>query len=75
MNKFKRHFINLIFPAFVFGTITGIFTALVVILYKLIAKFVIEFSEDSYACLGGKLFFIPVVLVVLYGVALLFALI
>ena len=41
MNKLKGYLINLIFPAVVFGLITGIFTAVVVILYKLVAKYVI----------------------------------
>lgn len=73
MNKLKGHFINLIFPAFIFGAITGIFTALVVILYKLIAKYVIAFSQDSYAFIKEKLYLIPLVLIVFFGIALLFS--
>ena len=56
MKNLKRHFINLIFPAFIFGAITGIFTALIVILYKLIAKYVIAFSQNSYVFLREKLY-------------------
>ena len=73
MNKFQRHFINLIFPAFVFGSITGIFTSLVIILYKLLAKFVIEFSENAYAFLSKALYIVPIVLVVLFGLSILFS--
>ena len=56
MNKFKGHFVNLIFPAFIFGAITGIFTAIIILLYKLAAKYVIAFSETSYGFLREKLY-------------------
>lgn len=73
MKNLKRHFINLIFPAFIFGAITGIFTALIVILYKLIAKYVIAFSQNSYVFLREKLYLIPLVLIAFFGIALLFS--
>ena len=73
MNKFKGHFVNLIFPAFIFGAITGIFTAIIILLYKLAAKYVIAFSETSYGFLREKLYIVPIVLIVLFFVALLFA--
>lgn len=73
MKKLKGYLVNLICPAFVFGSITGIITAGVVIVYKLLAKFVIEFSQDSYAFLRSKLYFIPLILIVFYGIALLFS--
>ncbi len=73
MKKLKGYFINLIFPAIIFGAITGIFTALVVVLYKFIAKLVINFSAGSYAFLRNKLYFIPLVLIFFYCVALLFS--
>lgn len=73
MNRLKRHFINLIFPAFIFGAITGILTALVVILYKFVAKHVIEFSQKSYTFLSGKLYLVLVILIAFYGIALLFS--
>ncbi len=72
MNKFKGYFINLIFPAFIFGSITGVLTGVVVIAYKLLAKIIISFSEDSYGFLRNKLYFIPLVLIGLYLVALIF---
>lgn len=73
MNNLKRHFINLIFPAFIFGAITGIFTALVVILYKLIAKYVIDFSQHFYVILREKFYLIPLVLIAFLVIALLFS--
>ena len=73
MNKLKRHFVNLIFPALIFGAITGMLTACVVILYKLLAKYVIEFSQGSYLFLREKLYLIPLVLIAFYFLAIFFA--
>lgn len=75
MKKLKGYFINLIFPAFIFGSITGMLTAGVVIFYKLAAKYVIAFSQDSYGFLRNKLYFIPLVLIAFYGIALLFSIV
>lgn len=75
MDKFKGYLVNLIFPAFIFGSITGILTAIVVVAYKFLAKCIIAFSEDSYAFLRSNLFYIPLILIGLYLIALLFALI
>ncbi len=73
MNRFKGYFVNLIFPAFIFGSITGVLTAGVVILYKLAAKYVINFSQDSYVFLRNNLLYIPLILLGLFFVALLFS--
>lgn len=73
MNKLKGRFFNLTFPAILFGAITGILTAVVIIAYKFVAKFVIAFSQDSYAFLRNKLYLIPLVLIGFYFIALLFA--
>ena len=73
MRKLKGYFSNLIFPAIIFGSITGVFTAVVVILYKLLAKLVINFSQNYYAFLRNKLYFIPLVLIAFYLFAILFA--
>ena len=73
MVKLKGHFSNLIFPAFIFGAITGVLTALVVILYKLVAKYVISGSKEFYLFLADRLYFIPLVLIVFFGIAFLFA--
>ncbi len=73
MRKMKGYFTNLIFPAIIFGSITGIFTAVVVVLYKLLAKWVIGFSQNYYHFLRGRLYFIPLILIVFYCLAVLFA--
>jgi len=57
-----QHFINLIFPAFVFGSITGILTAVMVSFYKLCAGRVIQLAEAGYAYLQAHLTYLPVVL-------------
>lgn len=74
MKKQTKHsFINLIFPAFIFGSITGILTALVVTLYKLCAKYVIRASEMGYHYLRAHWYWLPVVVAALLGISLLFA--
>ncbi len=67
--KTRRNFLNLIFPAIIFGAITGVLTAIVIMLYKLATKYVIAFSHDSYAFLRDKLYFIPLVLIAFYFIA------
>ena len=73
MNKYKNYFINLIFPAVIFGSVTGILTAVVITLYKLCAKHVIAASEAGYHFLRENLLWVIPVLAVLVGVAFLFA--
>ncbi len=72
-NHYKKYFINLMFPAFIFGSITGIFTAIVVLLYKLCAKYIISFSEKGYHYLGQNLYLIPIISVALLGLAFVLA--
>ena len=73
MRRLKGYFSNLVFPAIIFGSITGLFTAVVVVLYKLLAKIVIGFSQNYYSFLRGKLYFIPLVLIVFYFMAVMFS--
>ena len=73
MNKYKNYFINLIFPAVIFGSVTGILTAVVITLYKLCAKHVIAASEAGYHFLRENLLWVLPVLAVLVGVSFLFA--
>lgn len=73
MKKLKGHFVNLIFPALIFGAITGVLTACIIILYKFIAKHVIAFSQVAYEFLRNNLYFIPLILLALFFLALLFA--
>ena len=73
LKRYKSFFINLIFPAFIFGSITGIFTAIIVTLFKICAKYAIDFSGVGYDYLRTHLYLVPVVLIVLFGVAFLLA--
>ena len=73
MNKYKNYFINLMFPAVIFGSVTGILTAVVITLYKLCAKHVIAASEAGYHFLRQNLIYVLPVLAVLVGVSFLFA--
>ena len=73
MRRMKGYFSNLIFPAIIFGSITGLFTAVVVVLYKLLANLVINFSQTYYDFLRNKLYLIPLVLIVFYLMAVLFS--
>ncbi len=59
-------------PAVAFGALAGIFTSVVVNLYKLCAHFVIGWSHDGYAALRTHWYFIPLVLALMFGVAWLF---
>jgi H+/Cl- antiporter ClcA len=74
-NRREKFFANLIIPAFIFGGITGILTAIVILLYKLLATFVIGLSESSYHVFRERLYFIPVVILALFGLAILFSII
>ena len=65
--------IKLVVPTVLFGAITGIFTAALVVLYKFCAKHVIEFSQKGYEFLKVSPLWIPFVLVALFGIAFLFA--
>lgn len=46
--SFRTQLFNLMFPAVIFGSITGVLTSLVVLLYKVCAKYIISFSETGY---------------------------
>lgn len=71
--NYKNYFINLICPAFVFGSITGVLTALVITLYKKCAGLVIGISESGYGFLRSNPYWIPLVLVAFIGLAVLLA--
>ena len=71
--KYKGFILNLLVPALVFGFITGAFTSTVVILYKLCASYVIDFSEVAYSFLRSHLYLLPAVAVALLGVGWLLA--
>ncbi len=64
---------NLLMPALVFGFITGVITAIVVCLYKLCAKYIIYFSELAYEYLRGHAYFVPLVIIGVFGLSVLLA--
>ncbi len=74
-NRSKNFVVNLIFPALIFGSLTGALTALTVLVYKVCAKYVISASETGYHYLREHIYFVPVILVALLGVSFLFVLI
>ena len=66
MKRYKNYFINLICPAFVFGSITGILTSVVVTLYKVCASLVIKYSQLGYGFVREHLYIAPLVLIALF---------
>ena len=73
MKKYKNYFINLICPAFIFGSVTGILTAIIVMLYKVCATYIISFSEKGYELIREHPQFIPITIFALFGISFLFA--
>ncbi len=73
LSRYKSYIINLLVPAIVFGFITGTLTSIVVMLYKLCAKYIIRFSEEAYGYLREHLYFVPLVIIGLLGVSFLLA--
>ena len=73
ISGYKNYFVNLIFPAVVFGGFSGILTGAAVVFYKFCAAQVITWSEAGYALLRQRLWLLPVVLAALFGVAVVFA--
>lgn len=74
--KFKgyiNYFINLICPAFVFGSITGVLTALVITLYKKCASLVIGASEYGYDFLKNNPYWIALAVCFFVGLSVLLA--
>ena len=56
-----------------FGFITGTFTAIVVTLYKLCAKYVVGFAEEGYGFLKSHIYLLPVILIGVFGIGYLLA--
>lgn len=69
LNGYINYFINLICPAFIFGSVTGVLTALTIIVYKKCAGVAIGFSESGYSFLRSYPFILPAVLAALLAVA------
>ncbi len=73
--KNKNHFLGVVLPAVFFGSVTGFFTSVVILFYKLCAHHIIEFSELGYDYLRDNLYMIPVAIVCLGAVAFVLALV
>lgn len=76
MNKkgsYMSYAINFIFPAMVFGAISGTATAIIVLLYKLCAVHIIGVSEKIYGFIGTYPFVAPVLVALMFGAAALYA--
>ena len=68
--KSKLHYLaNLLFPAFVFGAVTGTVTSIVVTIFKWCAHHAVEFSKHGYEFIGTHWYLIPVVLVALFALS------
>ena len=70
-NRYKVYLINLIFPALIFGTITGVLTALTISFYKFCAKYIIAFSENGYHYVRDNPWLIPIIILGLFAIAFL----
>lgn len=62
MKSKLNYFNNIIFPAFVFASITGVMTALVVTLYTFFVHHAVELSETWYGYFREHLYVVPLVL-------------
>ncbi len=67
----SNNFFNSILPAVGFGAIAGASTAVVILIYKLCAQWVIFYSEKGYGFLREHLYLLPVLLAALLGVSFL----
>ena len=69
----RNYFVNLLIPSFVFGSITGIATAVVICLYKLCAEYIIKLSGVCYDALRATPWWLVLVFPALFLVAWCFA--
>lgn len=72
-NKEKKQIISAVSAALIFGSVTGILTAVIITLYKVCAKHIIALSEHGYHALRGRLYFLPLVACALLLISFLLA--
>ncbi len=73
LSIYKNFFLNLIFPALIFGSITGILTAVIITLYKFLAKHIISLSGQGYLYIREHLYLLPILIAVAFALGFLFA--
>lgn len=70
--KYKlNYFVNIIFPVFIFASITGIISAIVITAFSNLVHHTVSFSEVMYEYLREHLYIVPLILIALYGLSLL----
>ncbi len=72
-HRFRNYFVNLLIPSFVFGSVTGIATAVVICLYKLCAAYIIHLSELGYDALRSAPWWLALAFPALFLIAWCFA--
>lgn len=70
--RYKNRLKNLILPAVVFGSLSGIFTAVLVTLYKFCAGKIIHFSQHAYGYMRTHLWLLPVAIALVFLAALVY---
>ena len=73
LSGYHDFFVNRVFPAIGFGAVTGAATGAVVTVYKYCVKHTVALSAAGYAYLRGHIYWLPVVLAALLGIAYVFA--
>lgn len=65
----KKIITDFIMPILLLGSATGILSALVVAVYKILAKYVILFSEKCYHYVGERLWIAPIIIIILFAIS------
>lgn len=68
----KNRIKDIVLPSVVFGSLSGIFTATAVILFRFFASKTVDFTREAYDIMGKKPIFIPVAFAVMLLVAYIF---
>ena len=72
-NRFKNYFVQMLIPSFMFGSVTGIATAVIICLYKLAAGYVIDLSGEVYGILRTSPIWLVPAVPILFALAAAFA--
>lgn len=72
VKRYKNRLKNIIMPALVFGSLSGIFTALLVTVYKFCAGKIIHFSESAYHYMRHNLWTVLGAVAVIFAAAFIY---